>query len=568
MMQKQKDTSHNQCRQFIYIETFADPKPCDISIPTQQGSRSVLWYQQGTLERQHLPLGEDLHGLIYDIWHGFHPDTFAGLAGCILGGTPVVLLGPPLEKLHLFNDPMYAQISSYPSIDPTQAGYLRQIQLSLFALKATDDLQYIESNNQQALQLSLEMLFSKRAPGSQITQPSKQQALASQQVFEAMSCNLQKWWSLIANRGFGKTTLLHLIAQRLSQRGSSASAALQKHPTIYWLTHSKTQRTGLIQNYPYLLPISIEKLQSTLFDHESPRLLIIDECAKLNANILEKTLHKLQQESWFIILASSIDGYEGSGKHMTHLSSQFHLEPLILTKPMRWAPKDPLDHWIKTTLFAQTLLTPKQAREPQQSARELQQSALKHNQVKHNQIKHSQLKHQTLDIELVKYTYFKPTNLKTQTQWMHLMSLAHYRTRPSDLRLMLDAPNQIFFAAHLEGQMIAGLWLSREGPIPQPLQAPILEGKRRLKGHLAPQYAARHTVENAFNLPWLRIVRIAVDPRYQNQGLGSCLIDVCRRQYSQHPFAVSFQPRESLSRFWQGLDFRPITPGFWIHVMP
>ncbi|MCV5744629.1 tRNA cytosine(34) acetyltransferase TmcA, partial [Escherichia coli] len=65
-----------------------------------------------------------------------------------------------------------------------------------------------------------------------------------------------------------------------------------------------------------------------------------------------------------------------------------------------------------------------------------------------------------------------------------LLSGAHYRTSPLDLRRMMDAPGQAFRCARAGGAVAGALWLVAEGGLSRELSWAVWAGFRRPRGNL------------------------------------------------------------------------------------
>ena len=140
-----------------------------------------------------------------------------------------------------------------------------------------------------------------------------------------------------------------------------------------------------------------------------------------------------------------------------------------------------------------------------------------------------------------------------------LLVNAHYQTRPSDLRQLLDAPAMSVHVL-LQGEIIVAVaLLSREGGLDKDLTAAIHAGKRRPHGHPIPQTLTFHAgIAHAAELICERIMRIAVLPTLQGRGLGRQLLQAILH-YAQKQGAdymgVSYAQSNELTRFWQQAGF-------------
>ena len=137
-----------------------------------------------------------------------------------------------------------------------------------------------------------------------------------------------------------------------------------------------------------------------------------------------------------------------------------------------------------------------------------------------------------------------------------LMTLAHYRTSPLDLRRLLDGENQCFYFAEYQQNLLGAIWALEEGNMADDeLIIQIQQGKRRPKGNLVPQALCFYeNLPQACKLRSLRISRIAVQPNWQKQGIGQNLMKFMEN--SEVDFlSVSFGYTDELAKFWQKCGF-------------
>ncbi|VGP91610.1 tRNA(Met) cytidine acetyltransferase TmcA [Klebsiella quasipneumoniae subsp. similipneumoniae] len=138
-----------------------------------------------------------------------------------------------------------------------------------------------------------------------------------------------------------------------------------------------------------------------------------------------------------------------------------------------------------------------------------------------------------------------------------LLSGAHYRTSPLDLRRMMDAPGQAFRCARAGGAVAGALWLVAEGGLSPELSRAVWAGFRRPRGNLVAQSLAAHGGSPlAATLRGLRVSRIAVHPARQREGLGQQMIaDIAADAAGYDYLSVSFGYTPELWRFWQRCGF-------------
>jgi tRNA(Met) cytidine acetyltransferase len=201
-----------------------------------------------------------------------------------------------------------------------------------------------------------------------------------------------------------------------------------------------------------------------------------------------------------------------------------------LNHPMRWAANDPLEAFINQTCLLAT------------DSPEI------------------------LDFNLLQPNYYQLDRdqlVQDETLLQQLFALlvnAHYQTRPSDLRQLLDAPNITLHVLMQQKMVLAIVVLSREGSLETVLSEQIYQGKRRPHGHPIPQSLSFHAkIQGAAELSCERIMRIAVLPNLQGKGLGQALLKQVisyARQHSIDYLGVSYAMSTSLIRFWENAEFQ------------
>jgi tRNA(Met) cytidine acetyltransferase len=153
-------------------------------------------------------------------------------------------------------------------------------------------------------------------------------------------------------------------------------------------------------------------------------------------------------------------------------------------------------------------------------------------------------------------------------QLFGLLTLAHYQTRPSDLRQLLDAPGLSLVVAFRTTIPVAAALLTREGSLPPALGQAIWRGQRRPRGHLLPQSLAFHGgIEEACRFSYQRVMRIVVHPHCQQQGIGSQLLSWLQQGPHPHEYdflGASFGATPELLDFWQNNGFSAVRIGLGI----
>lgn len=322
----------------------------------------------------------------------------------------------------------------------------------------------------------------------------------------------------------------------LGKRGRGKSTWLAHK--IQWLQQQHRQTILLVSTYAAhcqqilsLVPRSNALI--VLPPDEACRLLpnadylIIDEAAAIPTAQL---LALLQHYPHFS-LASSEDGYEGSARifslhTLPTIKANYPLDVITLNQGQRYHSNDNLEQLIERIfLHQQTAPTPKPHSAPQ--LRSLSPAQLAH------------------DDHLLSACY-------------QLLFSAHYRTRPDDLKRLLDLPNQHLFALFADNTPLAIIHLLIEQPLPTELAQAVITNTRRPQGRLLMQQLLRHTHNHQYSQqPLVRIQRIATHPAYRRRGFARRLI-----QHSldtlPYPCGVSYGHSPALGNFWQQLGFKEI----------
>ncbi|HPY39007.1 MAG TPA: GNAT family N-acetyltransferase [Thiolinea sp.] len=343
---------------------------------------------------------------------------------------------------------------------------------------------------------------------------SPNQAEIVQKIIEADSAVV-----LTADRGRGKSAALGLAASQLIAQGKRvlvtaparvAVDAVFKHAELAPQFYAPDD---LLEN----LPVA--------------DLLMVDEAAAIPLPLLLKLARAYPR----IVFATTLHGYEGSGRGFALRFQQAlselapNWQSLSLEQPMRWPLNDPLESLFYRLLLLDVEATPVQL----QADLPISVICLERRQLIENE-------------DLLQ-------------QIFGLLVTAHYQTRPSDLQQMLDAPNLSIHVLQQEQQVLAVALLSREGGFDAELSEAIYAGKRRPRGHLAPQTLTFHAqIAGAAELVCERIMRIAVHPEIQGRGLGKQLVQHLYAYAASKQadyLAVSYALSPELLRFWQQAGF-------------
>ncbi|WP_439257287.1 tRNA(Met) cytidine acetyltransferase TmcA [Lonepinella sp. BR2271] len=326
---------------------------------------------------------------------------------------------------------------------------------------------------------------------------------------------------LTAKRGRGKSALLGMLANQLNT---------QKCWQKCWLTAPNKSAVQTLQDFAeqpidFIAPDELTQQIQQAPTQFKQDWLLIDEAAMLPLPILNQFIRTFKR----IVISTTIHSYEGTGrgfllKFLTNLPRTF--QQFELTEPLRWAKNDKLEVFIDELLLLEAEDRLVQPDYDPQTAVQIRQVS-------------------------------QQTIVEKINDFYALLTLAHYRTSPLDLRRLFDAPQQRFYLAESGSFLLGGVWLMEEGGLTSlDLIEKICRGERRPQGNLVAQALAfQGNLPQACALKSLRISRIAVQPNWQNHGLGQKLINTLIQQAEVDFLSVSFGYTAELYAFWQKCGF-------------
>ena len=345
---------------------------------------------------------------------------------------------------------------------------------------------------------------------------------------------------ITAPRGRGKSTLLGALVGHWRTQGDVALRVTAPNPAairplLAGLGPFPGSQCPSGPNVPdvYVAPAPL------LAEPMQLDLLVVDEAAALPVHHL-LALAALAPRS---IFATTTAGFEGSGRgfrlrFLEALRQRGHpLREFRLQQPVRWPANDPLEDWI-TRLFlldAEAEATGS-ARYPAGRMRWLSGDRLERDEGRLAAV-------------------------------VGLLSDAHYRTRPSDLRRWLDGAGwHVGLFEPVGGGSLLGVILARSEPgLDAALARAVWRGERRPPGHFLPCVLAGHGALDAACRRALRVARIAVHPQWQRRGLGTHMLRAVLHHARRQGFAVlgaSLGARPDLLRFWHAAGFHTLRIGF------
>ncbi|KKK25166.1 hypothetical protein P175DRAFT_0475612 [Aspergillus ochraceoroseus IBT 24754] len=276
-------------------------------------------------------------------------------------------------------------------------------------------------------------------------------------------------------------------------------------------------------------------------------LLVIDEAAAIPLPLVRKLMGP-----YLVFMASTINGYEGTGRSLSlkliqqlreqsrggaKLSGQDEtdvadratgkaaknsgpglggrsLREITLSEPIRYAPGDSVEKWLNKVLCLDATL-PKSRMNTQGCPHPSQCQLL-------------QVNRDTL-------FSFHPVSEKFLQQMMALYVASHYKNTPNDLQLMSDAPaHQLYVLvppidedATKLPEPLCVVQVALEGRISRQSVLNSLSRGQRAGGDLIPWLVSQQFQDEDFaGLSGARVVRIATNPEYLNMGYGSRALEL------------------------------------------
>jgi len=454
-------------------------------------------------------LGSEFLAIIYDARQGIHLDALAIAAGTLQDGGQLLLL---------LNH--WADLANQPDCDSLRwSGEKYAINTPHFIAFLQEKIAKYGFPIYQNTPLNLAPQMPQKDRSTHC-QPTLEQARLLQQMAEAEDAIL----IITAKRGRGKSALAGLFAkQQVAQNQPVILTAPNKSAVNIFNAFARAEIT-------FMSPDELSQNLSDAPQQFANHWLFVDEAAIIPLDILFRLTNAFKR----VVLTTTIHSYEGTGRGFLlkfMAKTDRTLRHFELFTPLRWRADDKLEAFIDDLLLCDC-----EDRLPQPPYDSVLAEQI---QISHcERIPHDQ-------IESV----------------YGLLTLAHYRTSPLDLRRLLDAPQQQFYLAQAHDALLGCVWAVPEGGLADnTLIHKIRRGERRPRGNLVAQMLCFQAgLEEACALRSLRISRIAVQPNWQQQGLGQRLIAQMKQQIKQQNMvdflSVSFGYTPELLAFWQKCGF-------------
>ena len=327
--------------------------------------------------------------------------------------------------------------------------------------------------------------------------------------------------------GFIETADFNVVASKISD---------EDYATVTRINVFRDHR----QTVQYILPQDSDKLGQA-------ELVVIDEAAAIPITYVKALLG-----NYLVFLASTVNGYEGTGRSLSlklikklreqssatsngagpssgsnnntsagsrdDVTTGRALREITLTEPIRYSEGDEVEKWLHKVLCLDVAPVPRLgARAPHPSECQLY----------------------AVDRDAL-FSYHAASEAFLQ-RMMALYVSSHYKNTPNDLQLMSDAPAHRLFvllppvdpSSTELPQVLVVIQVCLEGKISRESVMSSLTKGKRSAGDLIPWTVAQQFQDNDFaSLSGARVVRIATHPEYTRLGYGSRALDLLKDYYN------------------------------------
>ncbi|WP_122032316.1 GNAT family N-acetyltransferase [Aliivibrio sp. EL58] len=471
-------------------------------------------------------LGQETDCLVIDISHEFNANAINAICGTVVGGGLVFFIRTDSSSLSL-------AVSQWLSHFMTQ----------MVCLKETD-IDYVLPERP----LSLDNI----SKWHDAVYRSADQELAVKAIQKVVSGHTKRPLVMTADRGRGKSSAIGLaIAELAMERPLIIGVTAPQRASVDEIfIHAERiaqlnfdvvtkQKNQLMINDSQIIYLAPDEL---LRNPQTLDLLCVDEAAAIPAPMLLSLVEQYSR----MVFSTTINGYEGTGRGFEiKFKKQLHKKrpnyrSIEIKQPIRWNNNDPLEEWLSSVF----LLNHNRAVDSVQTVEPLAK----------------------IDYHCLPVSQLVNDSTLSQALFSLLVS-AHYQTSPNDWISLLTDPT-LFCWVGIERsnrQLVCCALMSKEGELELDLIHAAQLGKRRPKGHLA---AISLTQTLCIDEPAIqssfRIMRIAVDPSFQQRGIGSEFIRAIENKYKQEGLdylSTSFGSTAELNYFWQALGFHFVRLG-------
>ncbi|ELY57228.1 tRNA(Met) cytidine acetyltransferase TmcA [Natronococcus jeotgali] len=541
-------------RGYDALEDVLDALAVPITRTTLVGPADRLRCERLAQSRAGELLGTTRDVVVLDAHDELRPDALGKLVGTVDGGGLFVLLTPPLEDWPDRRDGFDESLAVPPfSLSDVTGRFRRRLVETLRAHRGIGVVDLEDGVVDDGL---TEPAPRRDVDGEGLEPPSEHRfptavyeacrtadqidaVAAFEALFEAPAAVV-----LEADRGRGKSSAAGLAAGAFAAAGEDVLVTAPASRNAREVFDRAGELCETLEVVEVAEPRRIETTAGGRVRYREPieaierlgeaDVVVVDEAAAFPVSVLEDLLAAER-----IAFATTVHGYEGAGRGFSvrfrdRLAESDHaVTERVLAEPIRYAAGDPLEVWA----FRALLLD---ARPP---VAQLVADA---------------------DPDSVAYRRLEPEALLADEGLLReafgLLVLAHYRTEPSDLARLLDAPNLEARALVHEGRVVSVALLAREGKLPAEQRAMMYEGGR-IRGNMLPDVLTSQLRDERAGEPaGIRVVRIATHHAVRSRGLGSRLLAEIRDEYGDAVdwLGTGFGATPGLLEFWRANGYAAV----------
>ncbi|NKE36055.1 tRNA(Met) cytidine acetyltransferase [Natronococcus sp. JC468] len=541
-------------RGYDALEDVLDALAVPITRTTLVGPADRLRCERLAQSRAGELLGTTRDVVVLDAHDELRPDALGKLVGTIDGGGLFVLLTPPLADWPDRRDGFDESLAVPPfSLSDVTGRFRRRLVETLRAHRGIGVVDLEDGvvddgltepaprrdGDDEGLEPPSEHRFPTAAYEACRTADQVDAVAAFEALFEAPAAVV-----LEADRGRGKSSAAGLAAGAFAAADEDVlvtAPASRNAREVFDRAGELCETLGVVE---VAEPRRIETTAGGRVRYREPieaierlgdaDVVVVDEAAAFPVSVLEDLLAAER-----ITFATTVHGYEGAGRGFSvrfrdRLAESDHaVTERVLAEPIRYAAGDPLEVWA----FRALLLD---ARPP---VAQLVADA---------------------NPDSVAYRRLEPEALLADEGLLReafgLLVLAHYRTEPSDLARLLDAPNLEARALVHEGRVVSVALLAREGELSAEQRAMMYEGGR-IRGNMLPDVLTSQLRDERAGEPaGIRVVRIATHHAVRSRGLGSRLLAEIRQEYGDAVdwLGTGFGATPGLLEFWRANGYAAV----------
>ncbi|WP_324662225.1 tRNA(Met) cytidine acetyltransferase TmcA [Haloarcula sediminis] len=526
---------------------------------TVLGPESVVGCERHEQRRAAELLGRTQSTVIVDAHRELRPNALGTAVGAVDGGGLLLLLTPPLEDWPDRRDEFDGSLAVPPFDRESVTGHFRRRLVE--TVRAHRGVAVVAVGEDDTVEKPGLTDPSPRRPRSAPDPPTDHafpiatyQACRSadqRDAVRALESLASPGHAVVveADRGRGKSSAAGLAAANLAREGRDVLVTAPQYRSAGELF---TRAAGLLETLgepverdregsPHRLTVAgedaggcirYEPPDSAVDLPGDPDVVLVDEAAALPVRRLEALLSAPS-----VAFTTTVHGYEGAGRGFSvrfreRLDDCDHaVTEVSMTAPIRYADADPVEVWA----FRALLLDARPPVEPLVTG---------------------------ATPETVAYRRLTSDELLADEHLLRevfgLLVLAHYRTEPTDLARLLDAPNLTVRALTYGGHVVAVALLAREGGLAAETRERMYDGGR-VRGNMIPDVLTTQLRDGEAGVPvGQRVLRIATHGAVRSRGLGSRLLSEVRAEFADSVdwLGVGFGATPELLDFWRENGYR------------